>query len=165
MAVADFEKMGNVEQENKVLDWDTKLEDIPEDDHSLFRVVPEGDYDFEVDEILKQYSKSNLPMVLVQLIIFPVEGNKVRVDDRIVLTEKMRWKLNQFFKSIGQFEEAQKTGMNWDKVVHGKGRLTITHRTYDGKTYNQVKAYIVPAQAAVQVSEKAGMQSLEKAGW
>lgn len=41
MAVADFEKMGNVEQENKVLDWDTKLEDIPEDDHSLFRVVPE----------------------------------------------------------------------------------------------------------------------------
>lgn len=149
--IAGFAAMGK-----EVMDWDAKLVEEESGGQSLFRLLPEGEYDFEIEDLEKQYAKSGAPMILLKLIILPENGQKARVDDRLVLTPNSRWKLNQFFKAIGQFEDAVKNGMNWDKAVYGKGRLILGHRTYDGKEYNQVKAYVIPSVPAVEKGKSAG---------
>ena len=47
MATKDFEAMGTVSEDIPVLDWNAKIEDTGSDDEafSLFRLLPEGDYD------------------------------------------------------------------------------------------------------------------------
>lgn len=88
-------------------------------------------------------------MVTVKLIIKVPGENDVHVDDRLIFTVKAQWKLVSFFKSIGLFEEAQTSGMNWDHVPDRSGRLTLKHRVYNEKTYNQVAKYLFTTTPAV----------------
>lgn len=157
-----MENTGFAAMGKEVMDWDAKLVEDEGDGQSLFRLLPEGEYDFEIEDLEKQYAKSGAPMILLKLIILPKDGRKARVDDRLVLTPNARWKLNQFFKAIGQFEDAVKNGMNWDKAAYGKGRLVLGHRTYDGKEYNQVKEYVIPSVPAV---EKGNQETGKVTGW
>lgn len=146
----NFEKFGTVKAEDQKLDWNSRLEDVPEDSDGLsfFRPIPEGEYEFMVDDLEYQTSKSGAPMILLKLII-PQPEKSVRVNDRLVLTKNAQWKLVQFWKSIGRFAEAQTKGMDWDHLPDAKGRLIISHRLYNGKTYNEVKRYVIPSAPAV----------------
>lgn len=130
--------------------WNAKLEDVPEDQsHSLYRLLPEGDYDFTVEDVNYGRTKTGNNMVTVKLIIKVPGENDVHVDDRLIFTVKAQWKLVSFFKSIGLFEEAQTSGMNWDHVPDRSGRLTLKHRVYNEKTYNQVAKYLFTTTPAV----------------
>ena len=71
MATKDFETMGTVSDDIPVLDWNAKIEDTGSDDEafSLFRLLPEGDYDFKVDDLEYTNSKTGKNMVVVKIII------------------------------------------------------------------------------------------------
>lgn len=87
-------------------------------------------------------------MVVVKLII-PQPEKDVHVNDRLVLTQNMQWKLCQFFKCLGLWEKAHTVGMPWDDTVGRSGKLTLKHRLYNGKEYNQVDRYLLPQENAV----------------
>lgn len=160
MATKDFEAMGTVSEDIPVLDWNDKIEDTGSDDEefSLFRLLPEGDYDFKVDDLEYTNSKSGKNMVVVKIII-PQPEKDVHVNDRLVLTQNMQWKLAQFFKCLGLWEKAHTVGMPWDDTVGKTGRLHLKHRLYNGKEYNQVDKYLLPQENAVTKPE------VPKAAW
>ena len=155
MATKDFEAMGIVSDDIPVLDWNAKIEDTGSDDEafSLFRLLPEGDYDFKVDDLEYTNSKTGKNMVVVKIII-PQPEKDVHVNDRLVLTLNMQWKLAQFFKCLGLWAKAHTVGMPWKT-----GRLHLKHRLYNGKEYNQVDKYLLPQENAVTKPE------VPKAAW
>lgn len=134
----DFAQFGD-----ESLDWGAKLVDDG-NDGSLFRVIPAGDYDFTVAEVKYGRTQKGANMVTVQLIIKVPGERDVHVNDRLIFTVKAQWKLVKFFKAIGLFEEAQTSGMNWNHVPDKTGRLTLKHREYNNKTYNEVADYVIP---------------------
>ena len=146
-----FENMG-VDVTNEVLDWDSEIEE--EGGLSLFRLLPEGDYEFTV----KSFDRANFngndktppcPMAKLHLIIHAADGD-AQVDDSLFFSKRAEWKLSQFFICIGQKKHGEKLRMNWQSVPGSKGKLSINHRTYNGKEYNQVARYLEPAEPAVQ---------------
>ena len=68
--------------------------------------------------------------------------------NNLFLTEKTAWKIAQFFVSIKLMKKGDKLKMNWSKVIGAKGRLSIKHREYNGKTYNEVDNYIAPKESS-----------------
>ena len=150
MATKDFETMGTVSEDIPVLDWNDKIEDTEADDEefSMFRLLPEGEYEFKVDDLEYTSNKAGKNMVVVKLII-PQPEKDVHVNDRLVLTQNMQWKLCQFFKCLGLWEKAHTVGMPWDDTIGRTGKLTLKHRLYNGKEYNQVDKYLLPQENAV----------------
>lgn len=150
MATKDFEAMGTVSEDIPVLDWNDKIEDTGSDDEafSWFRLLPEGEYEFKVDDLEYTSNKAGKNMVVVKIIIPQPEGD-VHVNDRLVLTQNMQWKLCQFFKCLGLWKKAHTVGMPWDDTVGRTGKLTLKHRLYNGKEYNQVDKYLPPQENAV----------------
>ena len=148
-----FENMGKeVPFEDEVLDWDSEIEE--EGGKSLFRLLPEGDYDFTV----KGFDRSNFngndkspacPVAKLHLIVHAQDGD-AQVDDSLFLSKKSEWKLSQFFICIGQKKHGEKLRMNWQAVPGSTGRLSINHRKYNDKEYNQVARYLEPSEPAVQ---------------
>lgn len=147
-AVADKEASS---QFDKPIEWEAKLTD--EDDTSrpsLFRLLPEGEYEFTVENTEPGETKTGKRKMTVQLIIDNPDGQgKARVDDGLILTEKAKWKLCTFWKAIGMWETAKTEGMKWKKALGKKGRLKLEQREYNGKTFNNVKAYVMPSQPSV----------------
>ena len=118
--------------DNKVLDWDSSIED----DGNGFVLLPEGDYDFIVSGFDRgQYNGSaNIPAcpkAMLTLTISASEGN-VQIKQDLYLCGKMEWKISQFFRSIGQKKHGERLKPKWDQVLGSAGRLHLTQRDYIG---------------------------------
>lgn len=67
-----------------------------------FPVLPEGEYEFEVENTTYQTSKAGNYQWKVQLRIDPTGGQpSVKVWDYFPERENMMWKFNNFFKALG----------------------------------------------------------------
>ena len=67
-----------------------------------FPVLPEGEYEFEVENTTYQTSKAGNYQWKVQLRIDPTGGQpSVKVWDYFPEMENMMWKFNNFFKALG----------------------------------------------------------------
>ncbi len=124
------------------------------DRSSLFRAIPEGDYEFTVDDLQFKQSKSGNDYVMVTLSIDRPDG-EVRVIDNLVCTAKSKWKIAAFMASIGQWENVKQAGLTrdfWETVVGNVGKCKITNEEYNGKMRNRVGGYInqMPGAAAVR---------------
>ena len=147
-----FENMGKDVAFDEALDWDSTIEN--EGGESLFRLLPEGEYDFTVKGFDRYSFNGNdktppCPIAKLHLIVHAEDGD-AQVDDSLFLAKRSEWKLSQFFICIGQKKHGEKLRMNWQAVAGSNGRLRISHRTYNGKEYNQVARYLEPAEPAVQ---------------
>lgn len=147
----NFEKFGTVindDPANKALDWDAEIE-APE---SEFRLLEKGQYDFTVAKFERANFEGSAkvppcPLARLTLTVHDSQGD-VQVFNNLFLTEKTAWKIAQFFVSIKLMKKGDKLKMNWSKVIGAKGRLSIKHREYNGKTYNEVDNYIAPKESS-----------------
>ena len=117
MATKDFEAMGTVSEDIPVLDWNAKIEDTGSDDEafSLFRLLPEGDYDFKVDDLEYTNSKTGKNMVVVKIIIPQPEKalaeiRRVLKDDGVLIAPTfthgngtLRGRIKLFFMKLAGF--------------------------------------------------------------
>lgn len=147
----NFEKFGTVindDPANKALDWDAEIEAS----ESEFRLLEKGQYDFTVAKFERANFEGSAkvppcPLARLTLTVHDSQGD-VQVFNNLFLTEKTAWKIAQFFVSIKLMKKGDKLKMNWSKVIGAKGRLSIRHREYNGKTYNEVDNYIAPKESS-----------------
>jgi len=142
----------NVNVMGEAFDWDSEISR-----ESEFVLLPDGEYEFTVTNMERQRFDGSdkmapCPMAKVTLEVLSRDGN-VTISDRLLLNSKLEWKLSAFFGSIGQKKHGDKLKMNWGAVVGSTGHAKIGTREYNGKKYNEIRAYVyaedaVPAKAA-----------------
>ena len=146
MAKEDIKKVEEVEE----MDWDDGIE--AEISTEEFAILPVGEYEFEVADLEKTYSKAGNKMAKITMDIH-YQGHKYKVFDNIVLMSNMKWKIAQFFECLGLKKKGTELkSMPWNQVVEKHGRVKIKHEEYNGKTNAKVDSYIVTA--ASQASNK-----------
>lgn len=126
--------------ENMDLDWDDGIS--AEAGESEYEVLPIGEYEFEVVDFEKTFSKSDKKMAKLTLEII-YDGKKFKVWDYIVLTQNMAWKIASFFECLGLKKKGTALKqMPWNQIMEKKGRVKIKHEEYNGQTSPKVDAYI-----------------------
>ncbi len=144
--------------ENKLLDWDSEIEN-----DSQYTTLPEGDYPF----IVSGFERSNYEgsekvppclMAKLTLTVTAPNGETTNITERLYLARVMEWKLCEFFTSIGQRKHGEKLKPNWQQVKGSRGICSLTinkYRDKDGieRENNRVQKYLpkedtVPAQAS-----------------
>lgn len=132
-----------------MMEWDAYIEK-----ESEFVLLPEGDYDFTVTSFEKGWFDGSAKIeacnkaILELTINAPGIGSTV-VKENILLSDKVEWKLCEFFRCIGQKQHGTGVKMNWNKVQGAKGRAHIVINEYtgnDGNNYknNKVARYLDP---------------------
>ena len=135
------------------LGWDDQIEK----DAQEFILLPEGDYDFTIEEFERSRSqgKGKLPpcnMAIVHFLVQDGEGRQVPIRENFILHSSLEWKLSELFMSIGQKEKGEKVSMNWNALPGATGRAKVTVDTYtkDGeeRKINRIsKLYPKPKKA------------------
>lgn len=132
-----------------MMEWDAYIEK-----ESEFVLLPEGDYDFTVTSFEKGWFDGSAKIeacnkaILELTINAPGIGSTV-VKENILLSDKVEWKLCEFFRCIGQKQHGTGVKMNWNKVQGAKGRAHLVINEYtgnDGNNYknNKVARYLDP---------------------
>lgn len=132
-----------------MMEWDAYIEK-----ESEFVLLPEGDYDFTVTSFEKGWFDGSAKIeacnkaILELTINAPGLGSTV-VKENILLSDKVEWKLCEFFRCIGQKQHGTGVKMNWNKVQGAKGRAHLVINEYtgnDGNNYknNKVARYLDP---------------------
>lgn len=126
--------------ENQDLDWDDGLS--VEEEGYEFEVLPVGEYEFEVVDFEKTFSKSDKKMAKITLEIV-YNGMKFKVWDYLVLTQNMAWKIASFFEALGLKKKGTELKqMPWNQIMEKTGRVKIKHEEYNGQTSAKVDRYI-----------------------
>lgn len=134
------------------LDWNSEISK-----ESEFELLPEGEYDFEVESFERgrfdgSEKMSACPQANLTLIVKNAEtGKEGKVYDTLFLHSKAEWKLSQFFSAIGQKKKGEPLKMNWNEVPGAKGKLKLIVNKYTSKNgeqreNNRVSSYIMKEQ-------------------
>lgn len=136
------------QEEVRELDWDEEIDDGTEYENVVF---PEGDYDFTVKNFKRDRAKeSGNNMAVLELEV--TDGKKKAiVKDWIVLTTNMKWKIANFFRSVGLKKHGENIKMKWKESIGTTGRCTLsvdTRTSKNGNDYevNQIKSYLDPVE-------------------
>ena len=141
-----------VDNTNVAMGWDDEFEEGSE-----FLLLPEGDYNFTITQFERAYFNGSdklpaAPMAVVEMTI-PYEGQEAKIKSNFILCKSLQWKNHQLFESVGLIKKgsgAQK--LPWDQLTGKSGVCEITHRNYNGNTYNNVnKTY--PVEDAPKVTK------------
>ncbi|MDR7869157.1 MAG: DUF669 domain-containing protein [Sporomusaceae bacterium] len=136
------------------LDWDSEIEkESPE-----FITLPEGEYEFEVISFERARFNGSEKMpacnqAKLKLQVKVPEGIAT-INHNLFLHSRTEGILSAFFNCIGQKKHGEKLKMDWNKVIGSKGRAKIGPRVYDGKTFNEVKRFLEPAEEAQPAGSK-----------
>lgn len=130
-----------------------------DDNNVSYELLPEGDYEFEVEESTLQTAKKGGYQWKVTLRIDPEGKPSRKVWEYFPETEKMEWKFSAFLKCIGLIpvdSEAEfDTELMKDSVGEiGKCRLGIqaSDGTYPAK--NTVKSFLRPEKTELKEDPK-----------
>lgn len=111
------------------------------------RLLPEGDYSFEVTQAVEYRSKAGNDMMKVMLKVFKPDGKHIMITD--YLGEAMLYKLKHFFDATGLQElyEAGEVPTNdlgeYEDLAGASGMLKLVIRKSDDyPDQNSVKDYI-----------------------
>lgn len=118
-----------------------------------YTVLEPGEYAYRVDGFERgRFDGSDkmgpCPVAKLTLSCSNAAGQQGTVVTRLYLTKRQQWKLTQFFKSCGLIDASLPDGqayrMPWDQVRGAIGRAEIGNHTHQGRTYNEVKRFVVP---------------------
>jgi uncharacterized protein DUF669 len=129
---------------------------MPEYVTGVQQVLPEGDYEFVVDDAGEKASSKGNPMIELQLIV-EHDGAEVRVFDNLVFVEAAFWKIDAFRVSTGEkLVEGQKVNFEAEDCIGRRGRCHLFTDTYEGRTRNRVDSYLPPEEGTKNVPAKPG---------
>ena len=137
--------MANYDVERE-LGWEDQISrDGPD-----YITLPEGEYDFVVDHYDRERHNGSekLPPCWKAVLYLKVETPEgvANIRHNLFLHTKTEGMLCAFFTAIGQRQHGQTITMNWNAVPGAHGRAKIGVREYNGKTYNEVKKFLEPAE-------------------
>lgn len=115
-------------------------------DADEYIILPEGDYDFVVEnfERARHEGSEKLPpcnKAIINIKVYAPNGEKVIVRHNLFLHTRTEGMLAAFFSAIGQKKKNQPLNMNWNTVPGSSGRCKITTKEYNGNKYNEVKRF------------------------
>lgn len=134
---------------DEALGWD----DEATASETEYTVLDPGEYAYRVDGFERgRFDGSDkmgpCPVAKLTLSCSNATGQQGTVVTRLYLTKRQQWKLTQFFKSCGLIDASLSDGqayrMPWDQVRGAIGRAEIGNHTHQGRTYNEVKRFVVP---------------------
>lgn len=104
-------------------------EDDIEADGQQRILLPEGDYNFQVESFERAHhpGSAKLPScnkAILHITINAPEGSAT-IYHNLFLYSSMEWKLSEFFRSIGQKKHGEKIRPNWNMVVGATGQCKV----------------------------------------
>ena len=146
---------------NEALGWD----DEATVESSNYTLLVPGTYSYRVSSFQRaNFDGSNkmapCPEADLTLTCSNAEGARSDVKVRLFLNRRQMWKITQFFKSCGLLAAELPDGTNyamgplWKQVLGCTGQVEISNRTYQDKTYNDVKSFVVPETSLLPKSPK-----------
>lgn len=127
------------------LDWNDEIEK-----DSDFVLLPEGDYDFTVEnfERGRHPGSDKLPpcnKAILKLRIDSDEGSTT-IQHNLFLHTKTEGMISAFFTAIGQKKKGEKIRMDWNSVVGSSGRCKVIQHKWKGndgeeRTSNQISRF------------------------
>jgi len=139
------------------MDWDSNLtEEEAAETASEFKLLPDGEYDFEVKKLEKDsYTATpnskipSCPLAVVHIQASTPDGEITNYfRERLYLYDANKWRLLQFFTCLGLRKHGDgKTTMPWNKVEGCTGRAKLGHHVSkkDGNDYQTVVKWLDPA--------------------
>lgn len=136
------------------LGWD---DEITADSEKEYVLLPEGTYDFIIKSPIKRTrtsGKGKIPASNAAVVTLTISynGTNVSIPTTLILYSTLEWKLSAFFECIGLKKKGEPLRMQWNNVVGKGGKCVISHREYNGSTYNNVERFVVPEAPAAQPS-------------
>lgn len=111
-----------------------------------FIVLPEGDYDFEIEKFERarynggeKFPPCNLAKLTIR--VFGSDGRAASVTHSLFLHSRTEGKLSEFFAAIGQKKKGEPLRMNWNLVPGAKGRCKLGIKKYKDNDYNEIKKF------------------------
>lgn len=119
------------------------------DQETSQRILPDGEYDFEVLKAEPQTSQAGNEMLKLMVRVFDGNGNKIQLFDYLVASDKAAWKIAQFCKATGMESKLDADGELLADDV--KGRTGVCRVVVDDDdqwgTRNQIGGYVVDTDA------------------
>jgi len=143
-----------IKNEEHALDWDSQIKNDG-NENKIFELLPEGKYRFGVKKMEKSNcEKLKCPMARLTIGIYAdndLEYQKelTTVKDQIVLDDRFKWKIFEFFHSIGDYNGEPTFKYNWENVPGAAGRCKLRVDEYTkrdgtkGKS-NKIEKYLDP---------------------
>lgn len=146
------------EEIGKALGWDDEIEGTGED-----RIIFEpGVYAFEVIDFKRGQFKGSAkmaasPMATLTLKLTDPYGQETQLTYNLILNEKMRYRLSEFFVGVGlipeNIDKNEKWSPKWNQTPGARGYTEIGHREYNGNTYMDVKKILKPSEATAHIQQ------------
>lgn len=144
----------NTVDEMAAFGWDDEIE---YSEGGSFSLLPAGEYPF----IVTNFERSNYTpgpnskapacnMAVITVKVTAPNGEETTLKEQFLMYEKMKWKLSQFFVSIGQQKIGEPLRPNWGGLLGAKGKLKlivndyIDKKTGEEKQNNRVDRYLEP---------------------
>lgn len=123
------------------LSWDDQIEK----DNPDFVILPEGDYDFEVESMERgrHNGSEKLPpcnKATLSIRIMAEDGQETTVRHNLFLHKKCEGMLCAFFTAIGLRRHGEKIKMNWNAVPGSRGRCKIKIRNWKSNNGNDMQS-------------------------
>ena len=131
------------------MSWDDEIEK----DGDGYRVLPEGEYNFTVEDFARSRHEGSAKMAACPKAELTIKihdaGGDVTVSHNLFLNRKCEWALCAFFTAIRARMPGEVLKMNWSIVKGATGRCKVGIRTWtgnDGKEHesNEILSFINP---------------------
>ena len=139
--------------DNTIYDVAMQWDDEIQNDGNEYRVLPAGEYDFEVTGFTRGRHEGSskmgpCPKAELEILIHSSDGN-VTIKHNLFLNRKCEWALCAFFTAIKARMPGEALRMNWSRVKGAKGRCEVGIRKWtgnDGKEHetNEIVKFINP---------------------
>lgn len=125
------------------LSWNSTI-----DDGTEYVLFDDGTYDFKVLDFVRSRSLRDSNLLIAEIKLEVTDGYRSKtITERFALKESVKWKIAQFFRSIGMKKHGQDFVMNWESSVGRDGLCKLKQEKYvDGKgierTSNKVEEFL-----------------------
>lgn len=135
--------------DNQRIGWDYELTEEDTKGNEEIVVLPDGEYDATITKLERgQFKGSTVlqpgPMAILWLEIDGGELGTVTTKANVILNQKLAWKLDQLAIACGFWAKGEGKGKRvpWSEVPGCRIRVQVTSRTYQDKTYQEVKKFL-----------------------
>lgn len=135
--------MSETKDAGRELEWDEEIEA-----GSDFTLLPEGTYNFKVESFERGRSKGekDIPpckMAILKIKLYNDEQSTL-VTEYLTLWSTLKWKVSEFFESIGAPMVDDKVKMDWNMVPGATGKCSVIIHKYKDNEYNKIKKFLPP---------------------
>lgn len=152
------------------MNWDDDIET----DGGQWVLLPEGDYNFQVESFERAHHPGSAklppcPKAILHIKINAPEGSTT-INHNLFLFTTMEWKLSEFFRSIGQKQHGERTRMNWNAVIGATGQCKVGIHKFTKKDgtegeSNEILRFYDPGEANSTVRNAAASSPSANHTW